>query len=239
MSADTTWPGSLTRTPRVAELQEDAPAIVIRSEVDAGPAKIRRRFTGDLRRFTIGLDLRRSEVEVFDLWFREQTYGGALSFSWKHPRKGTAADFRFLSTPTYRPKAPRGDGNEWWTVSFDVEMLPGTDSSIAPPGGVIDPAGGGNWPIWIANSDPVEQAMEIEEEAVVPEFFREADAAPPVFLFAYITTNLGREAEDEDLYFDDTVVSGGSFVLESTANGSSSNGTFSPGGGGNVVPEEA
>lgn len=236
MSADTTWPLTLTRTPRVADLQEDAPEIVIRSEVDVGPAKIRRRFTGDRRRFTIGLDLRRSEVETFDVWFREQTFGGALSFAWKHPRKGTAADFRFLSTPTYRPKSPRGDGSEWWTVSFEVEMLPGTDSTITPPGGGGDPPGGGNWPAWISNSESPEDVFGGEDDPFVPVFFREADAAPVPYFFAYITMNVGLEGEAEDSSFDDVVSSGAAAAGGTTSTTASGTYTFHAVGGGFEVP---
>ncbi|RJP21679.1 MAG: hypothetical protein C4529_07060 [Deltaproteobacteria bacterium] len=191
MTADTTWPPSLTRMPRVSELEETAPEVVIRSEVDVGPAKIRRRFTGDKRRFTVVLDLRRSEVATFDTWFKDTTYGGALSFSWELPRTGVAADFRFLSTPSYRPQAPRGDGTEWWRVSFEIEMLPGTDSSIPPPAGGGDPPGGGNWLLWIQpGSDDVAGIEEEEPEISFGTVF-EADAPAPVYLFEILGKNYG------------------------------------------------
>jgi len=145
MSADTTWPAQLTRTPRVADFEEFAPDVSIRSEVDVGPAKIRRRFTGDHRKFNVAMDFTRADLAVFDTFYLTTTKGGSLSFSWVLPRTGAAADFRFLSVPTYRPTAPRGDGSEWWRVSFAVEMLPGTDSSIPPP-----PSGSGAFVTTIA-----------------------------------------------------------------------------------------
>jgi hypothetical protein len=136
MSADSIWPPGLTRAARVADLEVRTPEVVARSEVDVGPAKIRRRFTGDRRTFTIGLDFTRTELSTFDAFFLTTTKGGSLSFAWELPRTGAVADFRFLGPPAYRPQAPRGAGGEWWRVSFDVEMLPGTDSSIVPP---VDP----------------------------------------------------------------------------------------------------
>ena len=207
MSADTTWPVSLTRAPRLASLSEEAPDVLLRSEVDVGPPKLRRRFTGDRRKFTIELDFTRSEVLAFDSWFLNNSTGaggGARSFSWKHPRLGTTADFRFLSVPTYRPRAPRGDGSEWWLVSFEVEMLPGTDSSITPPGGGNDPPGGGNWPMW-ATINPDEVSPLEESETVSSGTVFEADSVPPVLLIAILTTNYGLDSEDkgseEDAFF--------------------------------------
>lgn len=145
MSASIVWPPALTRTPRVDALEETAPDVLIRSEMDAGEAKVRRRFTGDVRNFTIVLDLKRSEVATFDSFFLTTTKGGALPFVWKHPRTGSDVDFRIITVPKYKPRAPKlGDSTDWWTVSFDVETMPGTDSSTStPPGDVYLPGGGG------------------------------------------------------------------------------------------------
>lgn len=227
MSADTTWPAELTRTPRVTSLEENAPDVVIRSEVDVGPAKIRRRFTGDLRRFSVELDLRRSELAVFDAFFLSTTKGGSLSFSWKLPRHGALADFRFLSVPVYRPLAPRADGTEWWRVSFNVEMLPGTDSTIPQPPGGGGPPGGGTFhrTIAVGGSAPtVSGDSELDgtavegggddtgdgDEAIIQFIPRESVSPPPEFwlgIFHPPYGSLGDE-QDGDGEFDDVIVHG-------------------------------
>lgn len=219
MSADTTWPAGLTRTPRVSALSEEAPDVLVRSEVDVGPPKLRRRFTGDRRKFTIELDLKRSEVATFDAWFLNNSTGaggGSRSFAWKHPRLGTTADFRFLSVPTYRPRAPRGDGTEWWLVAFDVEMLPGTDSSIPPPGGGGDPP---VIPFAVRADDEVQPFYDDDpdpelEEAIVFGTVFEADAVPPVLLLEIVTKNYGIEGENVDLD-EDAVFSGPTSTMTS------------------------
>jgi hypothetical protein len=231
MSADTTWPAGLTRTPRVSSLSEEAPDVLVRSEVDVGPPKLRRRFTGDRRKFTVELDLMRSEVAIFDAWFLNNSTGaggGSRSFAWKHPRLGTAADFRFLSVPTYRPRAPRGDGTEWWLVAFDVEMLPGTDSSIPTPGGGADPYGGGNWTLFAMIRGDNESLSLSENEdngrddAIFSGAVFEADPAPPILLMEIVTKNYGIEF-DEGEDDEDAVVSGAPSSSSSvTVHGSSS-----------------
>lgn len=192
MAADTVWPIGLTRAARVADLEERTPEVVVRSEVDVGPAKIRRRFTGDRRTFTIGLDLTRNEVATFDSFFLTTTKGGSLSFAWDLPRTGSLADFRFLGPPAYRPQAPRGSGGEWWRVSFDVEMLPGTDSAIVPPVDPdVGPEGGGGPILTGPNPRPIDPGEpgtwgggfllggEEDEFAIVTSFFPLGVAAGP------------------------------------------------------------
>ena len=121
------WPNTLTRAPRVGDLNETAPETSIRSKMDVGPDKIRQRATAAVRTFDIGLDLTRAQVATLDTFFGVTTAGGSLPFQWKHPRTGNTADFRFTSTPKYRPNAPRGDGTEFWRASFGIELLPGTE----------------------------------------------------------------------------------------------------------------
>ena len=217
--ADTTFPPGLTRSPRVDALAEDAPDVVIRSEVDVGPAKVRRRFTGDRRTFSIQLDLKGSEVATFDEFFLTTTKGGALSFEWKHPRTASLADFRFLAPPQYRPRGPRESGVEWWVVSFDVELLPGTDQSITPPGSGGDPHGG-TWLLlspgaapWLSGGEIFEVESPAEEfEAIVTGTVFEADAAAPDFV--------------PDLLF-----SGYAFLADENENGDEGSDSLSSGSG--------
>lgn len=198
--ADTSFPPSLTRTPRVASLSETAPDVVVRTEMDAGPSKVRRRFTGDKRDFTVELDLRRSEVATFDTFFLTTTKGGSLSFAWKHPRTGSTADFRFLEPPVYKPQTSRSDGSEWWIVSFKMELLPGTDSSIPVPGdGPYPPGGGGAYGFGgVYYSAPEEPEGDEGGEAIFFGTVFEADAAPAVFVYDLLAGGYSYiEPEDE------------------------------------------
>lgn len=230
--ADTSFPPGLTRAPRVDALSEDAPDVVIRSEVDAGPALVRRRFTGDRRTFSVQLDLTRTELATFDEFFLTTTKGGSLSFEWKHPRTASLADFRFLKAPNYRPRAPRGDGSEWWVVSFEMELLPGTDQSIEPPSGGGDPHGGtwlllfpGSAP-WLGSGEIIETpAEEFEDAAIVAGVVWEADAAPPDFVpdlhfrgYSY----LAGEDESQEIDADDGSASSASAKSSETSTTSSS-----------------
>lgn len=237
MSGDTTWPVSLTRSPRLGDLSEEAPDVLLRSEVDVGPAKLRRRFTGDARRFSVALDLTRSELTTFDVFFRDTTEGGALSFDWKHPRTGAAAVFRFLRPPTYRPQAPRtASGGEWWRVTFDMEMLPGTDSDNPPPSDATYlPEGGGYFDRFPIEEEEGEIIDGEEEPAIIAPLVFEATTPPPDFVPDLLLRGytIIIDEEDEPDEEDSSIVTGAG--VSSTSRTLGSGGSGGSVGGGIVI----
>lgn len=202
--SDTTFPPSLTRSPRLTDMNEEEVDVVLRSEMEVGPAKLRRRLTGGVRKFDVSLDLTRTQLtDVFIPFFVTTTLGGSLSFLWKNPRTGAAADFRFLEKPTYKPRAPRADGGEWWIASFKVEMLPSGVVGTAPED--LGPmAGGGSSPGYPGGyAAPEDEPIEAEDIEPFPfVLIREAlpaepDPAPPI-LYPHFGGDGLDTFEDED-----------------------------------------
>jgi hypothetical protein len=99
-------------------------AIAMRTEMETGPAKVRRRVTAVPQTLEIELSLTRNQVALFQEFWTNSIKLGALAFEWRHPRTGATCDMRITSTPTARPKAPRQSGTEYWSLSFGVEILP-------------------------------------------------------------------------------------------------------------------
>jgi hypothetical protein len=122
------FPASISRAPRVDELRETTPDTTLRSQMDVGPDKLRRRASAGVRTFEAVLDVTRTQVATLDAFYQADTAGGTLPFQWKNPRTGNTADFRFSSRPQYQPRAPRGDGTEFWRATFGLELLPGTET---------------------------------------------------------------------------------------------------------------
>lgn len=128
------WPAGLPQNLRTSDLQETMPDTVLRTQMDAGPAKARRRFTAAPRPFSGSLVMTQAQVEVFDAFFVDVVAGGALQFEWKFPRTGTICDVRFTNKPQLRPTGPRAiDKSEYWIVEVELETVPGTDK--VSPGG--------------------------------------------------------------------------------------------------------
>jgi len=93
--------------------------MVVRTEMDAGPAKLRRRFTAGVRKFQVPLVLSDAQVQALDNFFVTDTAGGSLRFDYMHPRTGAVIKCRFVAPPEYDLVAPSK-----WRATLSLEVLP-------------------------------------------------------------------------------------------------------------------
>lgn len=112
------WPSTLPERPLAAQYGETPQNGAIRSDMDAGPGKVRRRFTATVERFTCGYTLTDAQTETLMVFWRETLQYGSLSFDWSHPRTEDPVSARIVSVP--RPK--RIDG--FYSVALEIEVLP-------------------------------------------------------------------------------------------------------------------
>ena len=114
-----TWPPSIPQDFLVNGYRERPPKNTIRTQMDAGPDKVRRRATTKPRTISGVIELTRAQVETLDAFFRTDLEDGALRFDWVHPRTLAAVQFRFLEEPEYSPVS-----GATWTASLNLEVLP-------------------------------------------------------------------------------------------------------------------
>lgn len=114
-----TWPTTLC--PLAGTYQEAPPNNTIRTSMDRGPDKVRRRTTANIRPISFKLLLSAANVEVLDDFFVNDTFSGADQFDFIQPRTGAGVQARFIQAPTYSPKSNK---NGWWDVSVQLEILP-------------------------------------------------------------------------------------------------------------------
>ncbi|HZJ62351.1 MAG TPA: hypothetical protein VFD36_02440 [Kofleriaceae bacterium] len=115
------WPASLPEIPLVAGFSESPPNTLIRTQMDAGPARVRPRYTGGPRPMKAAISCTAAQVETFDVFLLTTLLQGSQKFDWVHPRTGIAKTFRFVipPDPTYVP-----EHKDRWTVSFQLEVMP-------------------------------------------------------------------------------------------------------------------
>ncbi len=115
------WPATLPDEPLLAGYRERAPKTALRTEMDAGPAKQRNRFTAGVRPFGFTMDLTRAQVDTLDAFFITTLEGGTLAFDWTHPRTLAAVSFRFVAieTPEYTAVSQQD-----WRARLKLEILP-------------------------------------------------------------------------------------------------------------------
>lgn len=113
------WPATLPIAPLLDGYRERPPATTLRTEMDTGPAKLRRRFTSGTRPISVGFVLTKAQLERFDEFYVTVCAGGALSWTWEHPRTLEPVTLRFVELGEYEPITPTQ-----WRVTMQLEVMP-------------------------------------------------------------------------------------------------------------------
>lgn len=96
------WPSSLPAYVQEGGYQERFQDQKLESNMDSGPAKLRRRFTKNIRFFGVQMLMTQAQVTDFETFYFTTLKGGTLTFDWVHPRTQAATTFRFRNpSPTY------------------------------------------------------------------------------------------------------------------------------------------
>lgn len=99
--ADIVWPLLLPQDPLLDGWQENLPDNTLRTEMEQGPAKLRRRSTAASGRMTLQFLLSGSEGGVLDHFYTATLASGTKAFRMGHPRRGDMMTCRFMSPPEY------------------------------------------------------------------------------------------------------------------------------------------
>lgn len=113
------WPGTLPQQFSQDGYQEQLPDVVLRSEMDTGPAKVRRRYTAAVLTFQGQMEMDLDQVEDLEDFYADDCDYGATTFTWVHPRTGAAVTMRWVRPPTIQA-LPGG----WAQATLVVEVLP-------------------------------------------------------------------------------------------------------------------
>ena len=96
----------------------------LRSSMDVGPAKLRRRSTAAPDRFTGDLLITATQYGYIDTFYKTTLGYGALPFDGLHPVTGAAAEMQFLAPPACRPTDSFSGGERIWIATLQLEILP-------------------------------------------------------------------------------------------------------------------
>ncbi len=117
-----TWPATLPQNPQGSSYNEANGVLIIRTPVDQGPAKMRRRgVRPDV--FQLAFRMTTAQVAILDD-FIENTIKGTARFDFTHPRTLATTEVRFV---------PQQDGllyqvsfvsDGYWDVSMMLENVP-------------------------------------------------------------------------------------------------------------------
>lgn len=111
-----TWPSGLC--PLINTFKESPPDNAIRTEMDRGPAKMRRRTTANVRPVAFSMFLKPAQVQTLDDFYMNDTFSGVEPFDFQHPRTKQYVKARFTAMPQYTNRSTGYD------VSIALEILP-------------------------------------------------------------------------------------------------------------------
>lgn len=115
------WPFTLPVAPLVQGYGEALPNNTIRTGMDTGPAKVRRRAGAVPFTMSVAFNCNDEQVEALWTFVKDTLLGGSRRFKWTHPRTGAAIECRFTGDKDLLKVEPSGTR---WIVSFNLEVLP-------------------------------------------------------------------------------------------------------------------
>lgn len=116
------WPGTLPAFS--VELTDQRADGTIRSSMDAGPMKMRRRFSAVSRIIETAVTLSAAQRATFDTFFATTIEEGALPFDYDDPVDGTSVEMRFLAPPQSTALVSASGSVTQWRVRMSLEILP-------------------------------------------------------------------------------------------------------------------
>lgn len=114
----TSWPGTLPSAPLLDGFNETGVDLTVRSKMDIGPDKSRRRFTGEMFDIQMQFIMTKTQVNALRTFFYTTLDGGVDEFDFTHPITDATVSMRFK-----KPYAVVTEGS-LFRVSCDVEVMP-------------------------------------------------------------------------------------------------------------------
>lgn len=97
------WPAGLPQNMLFDGYSEKLPDGSVRTEMDAGPPKIRKRSDAGYREISGQVILTTTQVEDLVGFYEDTLSQGSVLFEWKNQITQTTAEFRFREPPEINP----------------------------------------------------------------------------------------------------------------------------------------
>lgn len=113
------WPITLQQLISESGFSYEIADTALRSDMDIGPQKVRRRFTKGVNTMSGSIYLTIAQYNIFYSFYNTTLNGGVLAFTFNHPITQVAYDWRFKG-----PARVQSIGGGNFTVDFTWEQLP-------------------------------------------------------------------------------------------------------------------
>lgn len=113
------WPTSLPQYVLESGYNEKTQDQMIETQMEAGPVKVRRRYTKPIVVINCSMMMTAAQAVTFETFWQVTTAGGTIKFDWVHPRTRASKTMRFRNpAPSMKPI-----GGDTVVVGFVIEVL--------------------------------------------------------------------------------------------------------------------
>lgn len=118
------WP------PGLPDLQPEGLSVerqntTLRTQMDAGPEKVRRRFSAAAKTLRIPMMLSGAQLAIFRTFYETTLSEGVTQFQWENPETDATVSFRFLREPVWSLETGSAStSTRRWVGSLDLEIIP-------------------------------------------------------------------------------------------------------------------
>lgn len=114
------WPGTLPQQVSWVNYEGSPRDGRVRTNMDAGPPKMRRRYTAGIKTIKCGQEaLTKTQISTLTTFYETTLSMGTLAFDWVDPITQAAASLRFAEKPVWH-----GAGSDAFNVTYSLEILP-------------------------------------------------------------------------------------------------------------------
>lgn len=119
-----TWPATLPQYHEIG-LQETRQQAFVRTSMDVGPSKQRRRFTTATRFLEGTMLMTTAQKATFDTFYNTAIDEGSQEFDFTDPKDAsTIQSVRFTAPPTFTALIGGSSGVEFYRATISLEILP-------------------------------------------------------------------------------------------------------------------
>lgn len=118
------WPGTLPDTQFIGlvDASEDER---VQTQMDAGPPKIRKRFTAPVRNIQIPIIFTSAEKVILDTFWITTLSNGTLSFDWEDPVDDSTVTYEFVSRPQFKLAVGHSTAaSRLWEGVLNLRIIP-------------------------------------------------------------------------------------------------------------------
>jgi len=119
----TNWHVSLPQTAFIG-LTDEREDARLRTGMDAGPAKMRKRHTAAVRNIAVPLVLTGAQRVIYDTFYITTLQEGTLPFDWKDPVDDSVISFRFVKPAKFEAIVGGAAAVRKWQTTLSLEILP-------------------------------------------------------------------------------------------------------------------